>query len=592
MGPTNEDRKSPMPSASVEEWSDKQYNLLFKINHLTSEVLTAKAEQDWQRAYELNLQSFELVRQLFGHGSSSVGSGLVHLAEALYNLGEISEAREKLESALSIYRRLDRTDSMRDHLEELLVQVCGRQGHFFLSAQIYNEMISRMISGGSSKDYERAILQDKLAQIFTSQGRYNDASVLLEDSLAVFERSNQTRPDEIRVCCLYLARVFRLQEKYDEAEKYGRRAYDSTGPLDSTAKAISAEELAVSLGFRAVRDGDTAKAEEAIELADHSLQYFAENLGAEEKETVRSRHNNKLIRELLGSLLQKEQAVSARNLGQVPAAYPTLLFVSLSYEDRQYVKPLREILPDYVNTIVFEPLEVSDDESITSRILDGVLATDGLISIDSEASRNSMWTALESAVAARAKKRMFTFDPELREVSVNQVTPRELRLIHLYHRDDIQDADLVMRWLIDERGFGAFEDEKTLGEYSREPMWSQNPGSRDLGLMSVRSFGAVYLVFLSTGLLSDRDLAAHVVKQAVSHSGTTMFCWLDDPETFGSVAIPPELLGLPRKASHRFQTRPGDSKFLMRELDELMVRLICMIYQGEAGGIIRAVGGD
>ena len=154
---------------------------------------------------------------------------------------------------------------------------------------------------------------------------------------------------------------------------------------------------------------------------------------------------------------------------------------------------------------------------------------------------------------------------------------------HLYHPHDSVDVNKVMRWLVDERSFGAFDDEKILQGYTAQPFSSFDPMDRDLRLFSVRSFGAIYLIFISQHLLNDDGLVSHIVQQAADQSRTTMFCWLDVPTGNRNPTTVEQLKAIPID-SIRFKLRPTHPSFDMRQLDDLMIRLVWMIYRGGSGG--------
>lgn len=483
-------------------------------------------------------------------------------------------------------------DSLRDRFEDFGIDIAMRRGHLFTVERLYRARISRMRDRGRSRDRDRAITQDRLAYIYINQRRYGEALELLQDSLSVLERTDGSESLDTGVCCMYIARVYRYQEKYSDAERYEQKSIHcyKTGTEDPLPAALASDEHAVTLGCSAMQNHDAEKARRAVALADQSLDVIQEAQGSEGKEALRSKENNERLRQMLHPLLASEPSSAVSKSPGSRIALVTLLFVSHAYEDHDAVEQLLKCLPDYVKPVVFERISGSRENPISERLVHGVLGTDGMISIDSEISNRSIWTAVERDVAGRARKHMWRFRPETREISEDGFVPRKLWLAHLYHPRDLDDVRVVMRWLTDERGFEAFEDVEKLRGHSIPPLWSTGADERDTWLMSVRSFGAIYLIFMSRRVLEDTDVTRHVCEQMAGHSGTTMICWLDDPAGTAFEAVPDELRKARAEVTCVLGARPTDPRFDRRELDQLMAQVIWITYRGASGGMLRALG--
>lgn len=178
---------------------------------------------------------------------------------------------------------------------------------------------------------------------------------------------------------------------------------------------------------------------------------------------------------------------------------------------------------------------------------------------------------------------MFRFDPETRRITSYQAEQRKLWIAHLYHQDDSSDVSRVLRWLVDERSFEAFSDPEKLGAESFPSFSEIAPTERDSRLLSLRSFGAVYVFFLSQRLLDHDDLLAHAAEQALGHPRSTMICWLDPPESLQGPVIVDKLRNIPDERAYAFSKRPSRADFNMHELDDVMVRLYWLVYQGRVG---------
>src|SRR4029453_857015 len=85
---------------------------------LTEQGRLALKIGDGLRAYELFAKAHAIVVRIFGPSSGYTGTSLIDLAEALYQVDRFADGRAAVNKALGIYERLERTDSMRDRLEE------------------------------------------------------------------------------------------------------------------------------------------------------------------------------------------------------------------------------------------------------------------------------------------------------------------------------------------------------------------------------------------------------------------------------------------------------------------------------------------
>ncbi|HVQ13284.1 MAG TPA: tetratricopeptide repeat protein [Vicinamibacterales bacterium] len=536
------------------------------------------------RAYELFSKAHAIVVRAFGPSSGESGTSRIYLAEALYEVDRFADARAAINQALGIYEQLERTDPMRDELEQVLIDICKRQGHTFEVERIHKARLDRARDGApSATELARAADQGKLAVLYLEQGRYREASTLLLQLLPVLEQIDGPSGRETGLCCSYLAQVSLRTRQFSDAEAYGRRALEcarASASDDPLAAAIAADELAVTLAYCATEDKDAAKAAESLRLSEGALNTFRAVEGPEGKEASRTAVNNYKLKEMLGTLLGLAPA-SSDDAANLPVPLPTNPFVSHSYQDRRSVELLRQSLPEYVKPVIFEPITAAPTEAISDNLISGVLGADGFIAIDSPTSNSSFWTAFERDLAARNGKRMYRFDPEARTFTRYRVNPRKLWIPSIYHPDDVNDVDKIIRWLVDKRSFESFETKEGAGELG--PLSEMEPGRRERYLFSLRTYGAVYLVFLSRNFVSDDNLLRHAFTQAVEHPGATMFCWLDRIEDLEAVAMIEQLQRAPRETTYALSTRPTDPAFNAHELDDLMVRLYWLLYQGRVG---------
>jgi hypothetical protein len=591
---------------------------------LTIEGRDALEVGDAEKALSVLSKKHDLILQLFGAASGRTGTSLIDLSHAYHIAGRQREARAMIDEALSIYQRLHRADHQLDRLEEIMMDICARQGHSFEVEQIAKARISRLSELGAEQDADRAVTQDYLANLYLEQRRNDEAISLLIDSLAIFERTSGPSARDTSVCCLYLSRAYlknaqaakaaiemgegmliaapserptqqelagrekQEREALERAEFYGRRALESAKASEGTASeaaAIAADELAVAVAFNAKHAKSAQKAAEALELSDWALSRFRVLQGEDGKETLRSQHNSRRLRSLLKELSRCPDVEDARPSEDV-IALPTKVFISHSYADKDALAVLMAALPDYVEAIIFEPIVVPPSDYVSEKLISGVLGAAGFIFIDSAASRASFWTAFERDLAERNQKRMFRFDPATRRLASHSQKPRQLFLAHLYHPADADDVSRIMRWLIDQRSFEAFDDPDQDGEQI-PPFSQQEAQRRDRILFSARTFGTIYLLFLSNNLLKDDRLRTHAVEQVTLHPRSTMICWLDRPEDLLQGDATRQLTHVPEDGSYTLSARPTDPSFNVHELDDLMVRLYWLLHQGRFGDWFR-----
>lgn len=306
--------------------------------------------------------------------------------------------------------------------------------------------------------------------------------------------------------------------------------------------------------------------------------------GEHGKETLRSQQNGRGLRSLLKEFSRCPDVEDARPPEDV-IVLPTKLFISHSYADKDALAVLTAALPDYVEAIIFEPIVVPPSDYVSEKLIRGVLGAEGFIFIDSSASRASFWTAFERDLAERNQKRMFRFDPATRRPASHAQKPRQLFLAHRYHPADADDVSRVMRWLIDQRSFEAFDGPDQDG--AQITFSQQEAQRRDSILFSARTLGAIYLLFLSINLLKDDRLRTHAVEQVTLHPRSTMICWLDRPDDLLQGDAARQLTHVPKDGSYTLSDRPTDPSFNVHELDDLMVRLYWLLHQGRFGDWFR-----
>lgn len=561
---------------------------LMEIFSLTTQGRAALTAKDGVVAYEKLSKKHQLILRSFEPTAGPVGTSLIDLAEALFMIGKTSDARNAINDALKIFEDLDRNDNMLDRLEYAILDICTKQGHYFEIERVFLIRIKRLHAMGKEQDVKRAIAQDDLAKIYTNQLKYDKALPLALDSLNIFERLNLV--EDAAISSLYIARILLRTDEYDKAETYGKKAlnYSETAHgKNSINTAIASDELAVTTAFVAQQNNDPTKAAEAIKLSENALKLFQALTEEDSKEFQRSSVNNNKLKQMLAQLLTGESEVKSAKSKEQPLALPTFPFISHAFADDKSLKMLINMLPKYVKPVVFEAINVPPTEVVSEKLINGLLGAEGVIWIDSDVSNSSFWTVFERDLAIRKEKHVFRFDPKIKSITPYKAKPRNLWIAHLYHKDDILDVNHIMRWLVDERSFEAFNDPKKFGERSFPPFIEIDPKEREFHLMSFRSFGAMYVIFISRSFVQDNNLLQHTVEQLKHHPLSTIICWLDLPDSFDKSVLVNELKLIPKTNSYTFQNRPSAAVFNKHQIDDLMVRLYWLVYQGNAGGLFR-----
>ena len=558
-------------------FSPENSNSFLEIMTLTTEGRFALSMNDGKIAYEKLSQKHKLIVKHFGLTRGPTGTSLVDLAEACLMVGKIREARKAVNDALVIFENLDRKDNMRIQLENSLLRVCSRQGHFFIVERVFLKSIERLRFEGSNQDVARAVKQDQLAKIYTNQQKYDKALPLLLDSIKIFEQLNLD--EDSAVSSLYLARVYLYTNKYKESETYGHKSLEYSMNAEgenSVSYAIAADELSVTKGFIAKQKKNRDKAKNAIEYSNKALELFLNLTGRDSKEYLRSQSNNIKLKEMLAPLLDSSIGIEIP-----PIAIPTYLFISHAYDDDNALGALLEVLPKHVRPVIFEAINVPPTETVSEKLINGLLGSEGLIWIDSKLSNNSFWTAFEKDLACRKEKHIFKFDPFTKKITPYRIKPRNLWIAHLYHQSDLGDVNNVMNWLVNERSFEAIDDPKRFGNDLNLCFSELEPQERNLRLLSFRSFGAIYLIFISKSFMQDSQLLTHAIEQLEIHSQSTIICWLDQPDNISKNKLLGNLRNISEINSYIFKTRPLNTNFDKHQLDDLMVRLYWFIYKGK-----------
>jgi len=584
---------SDVPSNEVaQKYGANDSSNLDELITLTATGRAALAANQGERAFAILSRKHELVRSEFSEKSVYFATSLVHLAQAHELCGRHKEARGALEEALSRYNSINVADDRLDRLEDELIEVCGRQGHFFEVEKVFRSRISRLKQKGSAVDHLRAQVQDELALLLVNMHRYDDALDLLLDSHNIFEHMNDAKAD-LAICCLYILRSYLRSNKFEPAASYGRQAANLAAEMhgaDSSEVAKCMDELAAALAFRAVECRSSDLAQESLAASAKALNIFKIRSANEPQALIRCQENRNRLIQMLAPLLPTDQVgVESRpdsdqcKQGDL-LALPTRPFISHSYRDEDAIKELMKILPSYVKPIIFDSINVAPTEFVSDKLLSGVMGADGMIFIDSPQSNSSFWTAFERDLACRKQKHMFAYNPGAGVLRRVKPPTRTLGAIGLSCHIDDADARVVRKWLTDERSI-VFRDEAGGGMGDHRLVLADMSEPERLSLVEAnRATGGCYIIFLSRAFFNDFTLIPHVSRQIEEHPESTVVCWLPltdggAPMPEGFKSVPEQFKSLPKENFVAFSGRPSQPDFNRNELDDLMVRIVWLSHR-------------
>lgn len=138
---------------------------------------------------------------------------------------------------------------------------------------------------------------------------------------------------------------------------------------------------------------------------------------------------------------------------------PRRCFISHSYKDNALVAKLIRRLPRRVEPYIFPPIEVSPDRRVSDDLVAAILECPGLIYIESENARNSVWVSFERDFAIRAKKPVFSFNAG--KIRIDRSAPLDLNVYPIYSPRDRDRVGEVMSFMRT-RHFDVFNDSNML----------------------------------------------------------------------------------------------------------------------------------
>lgn len=503
------------------------------------------------------------------------------LSQALHGQGDYRRSRTLLDEAYKVYDPDVFQAEVSDSFENTLIEVSTMQGHFFIVEEITRSRIDRLRATGAPSDHARAIEQDKLAYLLLRQGNPQQALVLLENSVAVFERLVGDMHRDAAICYMYLHRAHRDLGNLEQAVHFADSHLKASLHLDGAEALVSlcaADNLALSECQLALQTSDAALATAGLARASAALSAMLK-LGHEgANAAVLSAANLRSLSEKLRGL---PGVILPADLPSVEGvALPRHCFISHSYRDGDIVKEILSVMPEGAKPIVFEPIDVSPADYVSTKLVSAVSSCDAVIVVDAEASNSSFWTAFERNLASRLGKPMFRFDRETRTFEKYVHPEMFMLLAYCCHPSDESRVAPLMRWLADDQNFVVIHDVKEHGEKAEAMFGRLDIATRTRKLDPFRKSGrGVYIIFISENCFSDASLRAHAEDQAANFPDSTVFCWIGARSEALQLSA-----NLPAEQCFAFGADSVIDARYANRMDDLMVRLF-WIFQKRGLGV-------
>lgn len=242
--------------------------------------LLAEARQALERA-------LEVWKKVLGtEEHPDVAASLYELAKVLQALGELTEARRHLELFLEIKKEVLGTEEHPDVAISLTVlaivlqaqgELAEARRHLERSLEIWREVL------GSEEHLEMAASLHTLATVLHAQGELAEARRHLERSLEIAKKvlGTEEHPD-VAASLHELARVLHAQGELAEAQQHCERSLAIKASVYGTREHYYTAMTEVLLGRVLLQTGER---EAGLELLCHALAVYQKQLGAEHSYT-------------------------------------------------------------------------------------------------------------------------------------------------------------------------------------------------------------------------------------------------------------------------------------------------------------------
>ena len=200
---------------------------------------------------------------------------------------------------------------------------------------------------------------------------------------------------------------------------------------------------------------------------------------------------------------------------------PRRCFISHAYKDEQALDEMLSCLPDYVEPVLFPPINVSPHQRVSDDLVGSILSCQGLIYLDSRHSSGSFWVEFEKDYALRAKKPVYRYSQGQRKFVKIYGRPLDIAVFHNYSRADF-DVVRAITDFMKKRYFSVWLDVEELqfGDDFRAAV--------ERGLLGTLKKGGYVVSFVSSSLLNS-EFARQEIGYAMRHHQTQIILALLEP---------------------------------------------------------------
>lgn len=241
-------------------------------------------------------------------------------------------------------------------------------------------------------------------------------------------------------------------------------------------------------------------------------------------------------------------------------------FISHSYDDEDLPPLVRAKLPPPAELVIFPPVKVAPDETISGRLLERIRACRSLVWIDTENGRGSPWVTLERDYARRAGLEVYRFDGTSHQLGDDRSEPLQLPVFTSYQRQDRHLVNAVVR-LMKERYFDVFYDIESL---KSGDSWQKEI---ERGLTSRLQAGGYCVAFWSQHAAESGYVREELKEASAAYPDQILTVRLDDTPL-------PHPLG-PRQS---FPILTPEGSVDLRLVDNLIVWIYWMVQRGSEAG--------
>lgn len=193
----------------------------------------------------------------------------------------------------------------------------------------------------------------------------------------------------------------------------------------------------------------------------------------------------------MSSLLANLRAV-------LPGAMPRNCFISHSFKDTEGLARLKVSLPWYVEPHIFPQIDETPDMTVSTQLIDAVLACRGLVYIASRNSIERPYVSFERDYGARSGRDVFEFDPATASFRRERLSPFDLQVFPSFTNADRDKVQAIIAFM-EKRHFSISPERQWQSDQYRQPF--------DNRIGQTIAKGGRIVVFVSNASLGDPKVA-------------------------------------------------------------------------------------